>query len=129
MAAALGKKDESLASLKEQAETAREGKQVDLLLKIAQIQLQATDDAYTAGNTGQAQEALRDVLSYASRAAQVAGDTGKKMKKVEITLRKISVKLQDVARSLSVDDRPPVTAAVDALEKARTDLLTRMFKK
>lgn len=127
--AALAKKEESLAELKQQAESAREGKQVELLLKIAQMQLQATDAAYTAGNTDQAQQNLRDVVSYASRAAQVAIDTGKKMKQAEINVRKISARLQDIARSLSFDDRAPVNAAVDTLEKSRTDLLARMFRK
>ena len=127
--AALAKKEESLAEVKQQAESAREGKQVELLLKVAQMQLRATDDAYTAGNTDQAQQALRDVVSYATRAAQVASDTGKKMKQAEINVRKISARLQDIGRSLSFDDRPPVSAAVDTLEKARTDLLARMFKK
>ena len=127
--AALAKNEESLAELKQQAESAREGKQVELLLKIAQMQLQATDAAYTAGNTDQAQQNLRDVVSYASRAAQVAIDTGKKMKQAEINVRKISARLQDIARSLSFDDRAPVNAAVDTLEKSRTDLLARMFRK
>lgn len=127
--AALAKKEETLADLKQQAEAAREGKQVELLLKIAQLQLQATDADYTAGNTDQAQQDLRDVVSYASRAAQVAMDTGKKMKQAEINVRKISARLQDIARGLSFDDRAPVNAAVDALEKARTDLLARMFRK
>lgn len=127
--AALAKKEESLAELKQQAESAREGKQVELLLKIAQMQLQATDAAYTAGNTDQAQQNLRDVVSYASRAAQVAIDTGKKMKQAEINVRKISARLQDIARSLSFDDRAPVNTAVDTLEKSRTDLLARMFRK
>lgn len=127
--AALAKNEESLAELKQQAESAREGKQVELLLKIAQMQLQATDAAYTAGNTDQAQQDLRDVVSYASRAAQVAIDTGKKMKQAEINVRKISARLQDIARSLSFDDRAPVNAAVDTLEKSRTDLLARMFRK
>ena len=126
---ALARKEESLAELKQQAESAREGKQVELLLKIAQMQLQATDAAYSAGNSDQAQQGLRDVVSYATRAAQVAADTGKKMKQAEINVRRISARLQDIARGLSFDDRPPVTAAVDTLEKARTDLLSRMFRK
>ncbi len=127
--AALAKKEETLAELKQQAEAAREGKQVELLLKIAEIQLHATDAAYTAGNADQAQQNLRDVVSYASRAAQVAMDTGKKMKQAEISVRKISARLQDIARGLSFDDRAPVNAAVDSLEKSRTDLLARMFRK
>ncbi len=126
---ALLAKEQSLAELKQQAESAREGKQVELLLKVAQMQLQAVDAAYSGGNTDQAQLALRDVVSYATRAAQVASDSGKKMKQAEINVRKISARLQDIARSLSFDDRPPVNTAVDTLEKARTDLLARMFRK
>lgn len=125
----LADKKESLESLKQRAEQASEAQQVDLLMKVAELQLQVADEAYTAGNSDQAQQALKDVVSYGVRAGQAAATTGKKMKHTEISLRKISARLEELRRSVNVDDRPPLVAAVDSLEKVRTELLTRMFRK
>jgi hypothetical protein len=36
--------------------------------------------------------------------------------------------LEDVRRSLSLDDQPPVQAAVERIEKARRHLLDLMFQ-
>ena len=119
----------SVEQLKQEAEEAKEGKQVDLLVEVAEAQLQAANDAYAAGNSEQAQAAVKDVSAYGVRAGKAAVALGKKLKHTEISLRKMSQKLQDLGHSVNLDDRPPLAAAVDALEKARTELLNRMFKK
>ena len=120
---------QSLESLKQQAEEAKEAHQVDLLLKVAERQLDSTKDFYNAGDDEHARAALKDVVEYSTRAGKVAVETGKKLKNAEIRIRKISERLQDIQRDLNVDERPPVKSAVETLEKTRTDLLTRMFKK
>jgi hypothetical protein len=126
---AFAEEPESIADLKARAAAAHNKEQVELFTKIAERQLQAVDKAYNDGNVQQAEEALNDVRDYGVKAAQASGETGKKMKHTEIALRKISTRLEVIRKTLSVDDRPAVAAALEKLEQARTELLTRMFKK
>jgi hypothetical protein len=121
-------KNDTLEQLKAKAETAEGKHQIDLLTEIAERQLKATDDGYSAGNVEQAKAALKDVVEYGVRAAKEATDTGKHMKRTEIALRKIADKLDNIGKSVDFDTRPPVVDAVRKLEAARNDLLFRMFK-
>lgn len=121
---------ESIEALKARAAAAHEPKQqVELFTKLVERQLKAAEKAYSDGAIPQARAALDDVVEYGVKAAQTSAASGKKMKHTEITLRKISARLEDIRRTLNLDDRPPVAAAVDKLEQARTDLLNRMFRK
>jgi hypothetical protein len=86
------------------------------------------DDAFSAGNTEEAQVALADVIEYGVRAARESTNTGKRMKQTEIALRKIADRLDGIGKSVDVDSRPPVVEGVKKLEAARNDLLFRMFK-
>ena len=118
----------SVELLKEQAEKADGKKEISLSVKIAEQQLKAANAAYDNGKTEEALEAVQDVLEYSTRAAKESTETGKKMKHTEIALRKIADKLEDIRKSLAVDDRPPVAEAIRKIEAARNDLLFRMFK-
>jgi len=121
-------KKDTLEQLKARADTAAGKHEIELATEIADRQLKATDDAYTAGNVDQAQAALADVVEYGVRAAREATNTGKRMKQTEIALRKISDRLDAIAKSVELDSRPPVEEARRKLEGARNDLLFRMFK-
>lgn len=131
IAAALGvaaDKKDTLEQLKTRAETAAGKHQIELATEIAERQLKATDEAYSAGNLELAQAALADVVDYGVRAAKEATNSGKRMKQTEIALRKIADRLDGIGKSVDVDSRPPVVDAVKKLEAARNDLLFRMFK-
>lgn len=119
---------DSVDQLKARVDKADGKKEIGLSIEIAERQLRAADAAYTDGKNEQAVANLNDVLTYATRAARESTDTGKKMKHTEIALRKIADKLEDIRKSLAVDDRPPVADAIRKIEAARNDLLFRMFK-
>lgn len=121
-------KKDTLEQLKAKAETSEGKHQIELLTEIAERQLKAADDAYSAGNADQGQAALKDVVEYGVRAAKEATATGKRMKRTEIDLRKIADKLDNISKSVDFDTRPPIVDAVRKLEAARNDLLFRMFK-
>ncbi len=127
LATASDKKD-TLEQLKARAETAAGKHEIELSVEIADRQLKATDEAYSAGDVDKAQAALNDVVEYGVRAAKEATNTGKRMKQTEIALRKISDRLDEIGKSVDVDSRPPVKEAIRKLEAARNDLLFRMFK-
>ncbi len=128
-ALAFADKNESVDALKARLKMTSGGDHVVLCTKIAERQLEAVDKAYTDGDLQNAQAALSDVVTYGVQAARSAGETGKKMKHTEIAMRRMSIRLEGIRRSLSVDDRPPVATAIEKLEAARTELLNQMFKK
>ncbi len=129
VAAVAADKRESIEALKARAEQARPKDQVELFTRIAEHQLEALDKNYSDGNIPQARAALADVQNYGVRAAHTSVETGKRMKKTEIALRKIGGRLEAIRKTLEVDERPPVAAATQKLENARSALLNSMFKK
>ena len=122
-------KQESIEALKARADQAQPKDQVDLFTRIAERQLDSLDKAYNGGTVRETQVALTDVVTYGVKAAQVSGDTGKRMKQTEIAMRKMSVRLEAIRKTLEVDDRPPLADAVQKLDAARNELLNRMFRK
>jgi hypothetical protein len=121
--------NESLESLKARAAQAESGKQVELFRKVAEWQLNELSQAYQEGNPERAESALHDILEYGVKAAEASEATRKDMKKTEITIRRISSRLEDIRRTLSFEERQPVAAAIEELDKARTSLLHSMFRK
>ena len=122
------KQPETLEQLKARAEQAKPQDQVRLFMDVAQRQLQAADQAYTAGAIDQGKAAIEDVAAYAEKAGAAAVRTGKHLKRTEIDLRKMEQKLEAMRRSVEFESRPPLQAVGDRVEKVRTDLLNRMFR-
>lgn len=130
VAAMAAKTPETLASLKQRADAEPPGdKRIELCVKVAQHALQEADTQFNAGNTQQAQARVQDVVTYGLRAVEDAKSLRKRMKRTEIDIRKVTERMNDLKRSLAFDDRQPVAAAADKLDKARSDLLAAMFKK
>jgi len=126
---AWSRKEDTLDQLKARTQAGSMDERITACLEIAERQLTALDQFYTAGNPDQAKLALDDIVSFTEKGRDYAVDSGKKLKPLEITTRKIVHKLRDIKRTLAFDDQPPVDAAVDRLEKVRTDLLAKMFAK
>jgi hypothetical protein len=124
---ALGKKDEPVADLKARVQSASPDQRVGLCIEIAQRQLSDADKFYKEGKSEEAQSFLKDVVSYAEEATHSATQTGKKLKRVEIEVRKMAHRLQDIKRSVNFEDQAPIQEAADQMEKMRTELLSKMF--
>jgi len=122
-------KQESVDALKARATEASPKDRVALLVHIAERQVDAMDKAFTDGNIQPARAALADVLTYGVQAANTSAETGKRMKQTEIALRKMTVRLESIRKTLDVDDRPPVADVIQKIETARSELLNRMFRK
>ena len=123
------KKDDSLAELKERADAGKPQDQPHLYIDVADRQLDTATAKFDSGDVGAAQSAVQDVATYGHKAAASAVQARKDMKKTEISLRKIVIKLRDLKRSVSFEDRAPIQTAIDDLEKMRTELLSKMFAK
>lgn len=122
-------KDEGIDELKARLASARPEDQPGLCLRIAHEQLHQADKFYTEGNVAQARAAVGDIVTYSEKARDAAVGSHKHLKNVEIEVRKISEKLNDIKRTLAFEDQPPVADAVRRLEDIRTSLLDAMFKK
>jgi hypothetical protein len=120
---------DELSRLINHAQSAPIGQQPGLYINIAERELKLADQLYSADEVEKARVAVGGVVSYADKASDAAIQSGKDLKHTEIAMRKMSFKLRDMERKLSVNDQPPLRDASDHLEGLRTNLLARMFKK
>jgi hypothetical protein len=121
-------KDASIEDLKARLDSAKPDERVQICVTIAERQVNNADALFRQNKSEEAQAAVRDVVTYAGQARDDAAITGHRLKNTEIDVRKMAHKLSDIKRPLPLEDQGPVQAAIDALEKIRTDLLNRMFK-
>lgn len=126
---ALAAKDETLDQLIARADSARLEDRPALYLEIARRKTDAVDKSYNSGNAEAATATLQDVEAFSRKATNTSIQTGKKLKNVEIGLRKMAEKLRDVKRTVAFEDQAPIQGTVDQLEQMRTDLLYAMFGK
>lgn len=120
-------KDETVDQMKARFESARLEDRPELGIRIAQHELRDADKLYNSGNVDQARAAVDDIVAYSEKARDAAIQTKKRLKNVEIDVRKMAEKLRDIKRTLAFDDQPPVEQAIRHLEDVRTTLLKAMF--
>jgi hypothetical protein len=119
----------SIDELKEKFKNAtRPDDKASIALQIAEAQVDAADKFYKQGKYDEGQQAVSEAASYSQQAHDAAILTGHRLKNVEISVRKMAHRLADMKRQLTFEEQAPVQAAVEQLEKIRTDLLNRMFK-
>jgi hypothetical protein len=118
---------QSGAALKARADAAQGGERAALSLEYAHHQLEEANTMYTQGDVETGDADIHEVVEYCHRSADAASASGKRLKQTEIELRKLEHRMRDIGHSLSIDDRPPVEAAVQELEQVRAGLLAKMF--
>jgi len=121
--------DQTSDDLKSRLEKMPLSDRSELCIQIAQRQLRNADTLYSQGKVEQAAAAVADIVTYSEKARDAATQTGKRLKNIEIDVRKMSEKLRDVKRTLAFEDQPPVEQAIGRLEDVRTALLKAMFAK
>ncbi|MGH9565931.1 MAG: hypothetical protein ACRD4F_05420 [Candidatus Angelobacter sp.] len=117
----------TLDERKAEAEKASGGHQAELYSKLAERTVELANEEFTRGDSTQAQQTVQQILKFATKAHDVALSTRKKMKKVEIHLRETQRQLENLRRTLAVDDRAPVENVEKNLSDFRQDLLNAMF--
>jgi hypothetical protein len=123
----LAASEESLEQLKQRAAIASDSDRARLFLEVAERQLKAAGSDYNEGSLEAGKAAVDDVASYCEKAAAAATSSRKHMKNTEIKIRDLAHRLGALLRSVSLDDREPLQAALDRMEKARSQLLSAMF--
>jgi len=122
-------KDETMDELKARVESARPEERIELCIRIAEQQLLNADKHYSDGQVEIARAAVDDIVNYSGKARDSALQTKKRLKNVEIDVRKIADKLRDIKRTLAFEDQAPIDQAIRELEDVRTTLLKEMFAK
>ena len=126
---AASRNEPTVDELKARVSSANTGEKAKLCIQIAEKQLAETDKLYAADNVQQAQTALTDVVSYSELARDYSIQSHKHEKQIEISVRAMARKLNDMVHTLGHDDQTPVKDAIDHLQRVRDDLLASMFPK
>jgi len=125
--ASSGKKEETLQQLIARADAAKPDQQPDLYVEIAERQMKSLLDASHDERWAEFRVTLQDVVKYCDRAQETAIQSKKKVKRTEIKIRQISVRLRNIKFDVDADDQASVQAAVDKLEHFRAELFRSMF--
>ena len=118
---------ELYAALKVRAATAKSNDQDKIYAQLALHGTEVANDQYTAGDVAKAQGTIDEVVSYAEKARDAALGSNKNLKQTEIILRQASRRLEEVRRSLAVEDRSYLETAINRVENVRKELLDQMF--
>jgi hypothetical protein len=121
-AVVFGQKD-----LKSRADSASGGEKVKYAAEYAEATTKAADKAFQDGKDAEGSAELMDVEKYAVMASEMSIHTGKRQKQTEITLRKIVNHLADIKNARPFDMQEEVKTTMDAVDKARNNLLDSMF--
>ena len=117
----------SIDQMKVEADKAEGGRQAKLCAELARQLVPVADQQFTETHVEQAQNTVQEILKYASKARDASINSHGKMKETEIILRETQRKLQELRRTLSVDDRQPLEEVGKKLEQFRQDILNEMF--
>jgi len=126
-AAAFAADQETLQQLISRANSAAPAQQPDLFLEVADRQVKAATESYSANKPEDAHAALNQTVDYADKAHALVLKSGKKLPHTEIKIRRMAARLRDLKQNVDADEQAVVQGSVDKLETFRTDLLKGMF--
>lgn len=120
---------ETLEQLRARVDQAKPQDQPKLYTKIADLEFKEVDRLFEQGDVPNAQRALGSLVEDCEKAGKSSVTTRKHMKQTEISLRKISEQLEQIAKTIDFESRPPLQTAIERIDHVRNDLLTAMFSK
>jgi hypothetical protein len=125
----MGSEQPTIEELKARVANASIADRPGLCVHISELQTDAADRLYVAGDTEKAQAALADVVAFSESARDYSIQSHKHEKQTEIAIRKMAHKLADIKHTVSHDDQAQVQNTIDRLQRIRDDLLAAMFPK
>jgi hypothetical protein len=121
--------EEKLAQLKAHAEKMHEQDRGRVYSDIARELLEIANQQFVEGHPEMAQASVKDSIGYAEKAADSAKIHGKKIKDTEISLRECARRLEEIRRSVILEEQPPLREAIVRIDELRKQLLDHIFKK
>lgn len=114
--------------LKARAEAATGDAAAELYAELVRRLIEVANDQFAQGEPGKGHQSVKEAVAAAEKARAAAlGSTSRKVKKTEIALRKAARRLDEIRRTLALDDRPPLEEAVNRIEQLRLQILNQMF--
>ena len=126
-AGAAGHKEVPLAELKAKAESATGDHKPLLYAEVVHREIEDANQLFITGDVEKAQSTIKEAVSYAGKARDAALARPHKIKDTEIHLRKAEHRLNDIRRTLALEDQPDVQDAADQIAAMRKQLLETMF--
>jgi hypothetical protein len=121
--------EEKVAQLKAHAEKMHEQDRGRIYSDIARELAEIANQQFTEGRPEAAQASVKEAVSYAEKATDSAKMHGKKIKDTEISLRECARRLEEMRRSVILEEQPPLKDAIVRIDQLRKQLLDHMFKK
>src|SRR5579864_5399329 len=121
--------EEKLAQLKAHAEKMHEQDRGRIYSDIARELAEIANQQYAENHTEMAQATVKESVSYAEKATNSAKLHNKKIKDTEINLRECARRMEEIRRSVILEEQPPLKEAVARIDQLRKELLDHMFKK
>ena len=118
----------NLDELKERIANSGPNEQAYYCAEMVRTLVEVTDQQYSDGNFDGAQASIQEIVKYADIARSATPKT-RKLKQAQIAFREAARRLEDIGKSLSLVDRPPVLKAVANLHDVETELLKRLFSR
>lgn len=81
------------------------------------------------GQLGQASATLQSIQRYAEQIRNEIAQDSRKLKNAELLMQHTSFRLQDILRSASYENRPPLEATLKQLDQVQSQLMMQVFKK
>lgn len=119
--------EETLEQLKERAESAAADRKPLLYAEVVQREIALADKLFTDGDAEKAHATVKEAVGYAEKCREAARQQPRKIKDAEIRLRKAERRLNEIRRTLALEDQADVQAAADRIAELRTQLLDQMF--
>ena len=126
---ATARTEPTVEELKARVSSANVGEKAKICVEIAAKQLVAADKLYAADDMEKAQASLTDVVAFSELARDYSLQSHKHQKQIEISIRSMTRKLNDLLHVVGHEEQGPVREAIKHLERVRDDLLLAMFPK
>jgi hypothetical protein len=104
-------------------------KQAELYVDVARRYAEQANQHLGSGDFMKTRDDIQSVLSYAEKARATVGRSEGRIKQTELKMHKLQRRLEELARSADVDDRPPITDAAEHVQELRSELLDLLFRK
>jgi hypothetical protein len=116
-----------IESMKTRAEKMGSGDRARIYSDIARELVEVANQQFSDGEVEKAQNSIKDAVAFSDKSVTEAQVKGKKIKNTEITLRETARRMDEVRRTIAIDDQPPLAEAVLRIEEMRRKLLDHMF--
>lgn len=124
---AAAKKEVPVEELKAKAESASGDQKPLLYAEVMHREIEDANQLFIVGDVDKAQNTIKDAVLYAGKARDACLSRPHKMKDTEIHLRKAEHRLNDIRRTLALEDQADVQAAADEVAAMRKQILDVMF--